>query len=122
MVTFSGSGPVLAMAKKANACQTPITAVLAIHPDITKENDYVNQICFDNIFQGNVAVFFVRDDLLVERMAIFKTPDNSHSSNLAADFEGLMGKITIDAEDKAHCPVIINTIRNNQLKYIVKVY
>ena len=37
-------------------------------------------------------------------------------------FEGLMGKITIDVNGKAHRPVIINAIKNTRLKYIVKVY
>jgi branched-chain amino acid transport system substrate-binding protein len=38
------------------------------------------------------------------------------------DFEGLMGKIAIDAKGKAHRPVIINAIKNGRLEYIVKVY
>ena len=87
VVTFSGSGPVLAMAKRANTFQVPIVAVLATHPDVTKENDYVSQICFDNTFQGRVAAFFVRDDLLLDRVAIFKTPTSFYSSNLADEFE-----------------------------------
>jgi branched-chain amino acid transport system substrate-binding protein len=38
------------------------------------------------------------------------------------EFEGLMGKISIDSTGKAHRPVIINAIKNTHLKYIVKVY
>lgn len=102
VVTFSGSGPVLAMAKQANTFQTPIVAVLATHPDVTKENDYVSQICFDNTFQGHVAAFFVRDDLLLDRVAIFKTPTSFYSSNLAAEFESqftALGGIITDVID-----------------------
>jgi branched-chain amino acid transport system substrate-binding protein len=87
IVTLSGSEPVLAMARQANVYGTPIVAVLATHPDVTKGNDFVSQICFDNTLQGHVAAFFVRDDLLVDRVAIFKTPSNPYSSNLAAKFE-----------------------------------
>jgi branched-chain amino acid transport system substrate-binding protein len=98
VVTFSSSGPVLAMAKNANAYQTPITAALATHPEVTKGNDYVSQTCFDNTLQGYVAAFFVRDDLLVDRVAIFKTPTSFYSRNLAAEFEkqfvALGGKVT----------------------------
>lgn len=38
------------------------------------------------------------------------------------DFEGLMGKISIDSTGKAHRPVIINAIKKSRLEYIVKVY
>jgi branched-chain amino acid transport system substrate-binding protein len=88
VVTFSSSGPVLAMANVADAYQTPILVALATHPDVTKNNNYVSQICFDNIFQGQVAALFVRDELLVDRVVVFKTPSSFYSSNLAAEFEG----------------------------------
>jgi branched-chain amino acid transport system substrate-binding protein len=98
VVTFSSSGPVLAMAKKANDHQTPIVAALATHPEVTKSNNYVSQTCFDNSFQGHVAAFFVRDDLLVDRVAVFKTPTSFYSSNLANEFESqftaLSGSVT----------------------------
>ena len=98
VLTLSGSEPVLAMAGQANVYQVPIVAVLATHPDVTKDNDWVSQICFDNRFQGQVAAFFVRDDLLVDRVAIFKTPTNAYSSNLADEFKAqfiaLGGEVT----------------------------
>lgn len=102
VVTLSSSGPVLSMTKRANTYQTPIVAVLATHPDVTKESDYVSQICFDNIFQGHVAAFFVRDDLLLDRVAIFRTPTSFYSSNLAAEFESqftALGGIITDVRD-----------------------
>jgi branched-chain amino acid transport system substrate-binding protein len=98
VVTFSGSGPALAMAKQANVHQTPILAALATHPEVTKDNDYVSQICFDNLVQGQVAAFFVRDELLMDRVAIFKTPASHYSTNLAAEFQSqftaLGGEVT----------------------------
>jgi len=102
VVTLSSSGPLLSMTKRANTYQTPIVAVLATHPDVTKESDYVSQICFDNIFQGHVAAFFVRDDLLLDRVAIFRTPTSFYSSNLAAEFESqftALGGIITDVRD-----------------------
>jgi hypothetical protein len=38
------------------------------------------------------------------------------------DFEGLMGTISIQADGKAIRPLIVNTIRNGRMKYVVKVY
>lgn len=97
VVSLSGSEPVLAMAGQADIHKIPIMAVLATHPEVTN-NDWVSQICFDNRFQGQVAAFFVRDDLLVDRVAIFNTPTNAYSSNLAAEFRAqftaLGGEVT----------------------------
>jgi len=99
VLTLSGSETVLAMAGQANVHQIPIVAVLATHPDVTKDNHWVSQICFDNIFQGQVAAFFVRDDLLVDRVAIFKTPTNIYSSNLAAEFKDQFRALGGDVTD-----------------------
>ena len=87
IVTFSSSGQVLAMADVADTYKVPILAALATHPDTTEHNDYVSQLCFDDIFQGTVAALFVRDELLIDKVAVFADPDSYYSSNLAAQFE-----------------------------------
>ena len=87
IITFSSSKPVLAMAKVADGYQTPILAALATHPDITKHNDFISQLLFDDDFQGVVAALFVRDDLLIDTVAVFKNPTSAYSSHLAAEFE-----------------------------------
>ncbi len=87
IVTFSSSGPVLAMADVADTYKIPILAAFATHPDTTGHNDYVSQLCFDDIFQGTVAALFVRDELLIDKVAVFTNPDSHYSSNLAAQFE-----------------------------------
>ena len=87
IITFSSSKPVLAMAKVADEYQTPILAALATHPDITKHNGFIIQLGFDDDFQGIVAALFVRDDLMVDKVAVFKNPDSAYSSHLASEFE-----------------------------------
>ena len=87
VITFSSSKPVLAMAKVADEYQTPILAALATHPDITKHNEFVTQLVFDDDTQGIVAALFVRDDLLIDTVAVFNNPDSAYSSHLAAEFE-----------------------------------
>jgi len=88
IMTFSSSGPVLAMAKVADEYKTPILAALATHPDTTKHNGYISQLCFDDDFQGTVAAVFVRDDLLIDKVAVFSNPGSFYSSHLATKFEG----------------------------------
>ena len=88
IITFSSTSPVLAMAKVADEYRTPILAALATHPDITKDNGFISQLCFDDDFQGTVAALFVRDDLLIDKVAVFSNPDSFYSSHLAAKFAG----------------------------------
>jgi branched-chain amino acid transport system substrate-binding protein len=98
IITFSSSNPVLAMAKFADDYQTPILAALATHPDVTKDNSFISQLCFDDDFQGTVAALFVRDDLLIDTVAVFNHPNDSYSRYLAAKFkskfESIGGEIT----------------------------
>jgi hypothetical protein len=37
-------------------------------------------------------------------------------------FAGVMGKITIGPDGKAQRPLVINTIKDNQMNFVVKVY
>jgi branched-chain amino acid transport system substrate-binding protein len=87
IITFSSSSPVLAMAKIANDFKTPILAALATHPDITENNDFISQLCLDGDFQGTVTALFVRDELLIDKVAVFSNPGSAHSSHLASKFE-----------------------------------
>jgi len=118
VVTFSSSGPVLAMAGIAKALKTPILAALATHPDVTKNNGYVSQLCFDNVFQGQVAALFVRDELLVDRVAVFRTSSSFYSRNLAIEFENKftsLGGRTTDSialqENPANIAALLNGVR-----------
>jgi len=87
IITFSSSNPVLAMAKVADDYQTPILAALATNPAVTRGNGFISQLCFDDDFQGTVAALYVRDELLIDKVAVFSDPDDSYSSYLAAKFE-----------------------------------
>jgi len=87
IITFSSSKPVLAMAKVADNYQTSVLAAVATHPDITKGNGFISQLGFDDDFQGTVAALFVRDDLLIDTVAVFNNPTSVYSSHLAAKFE-----------------------------------
>jgi branched-chain amino acid transport system substrate-binding protein len=98
IITFSTSDPVLAMAKVADENKTPILAAIATHPDITKQNDFISHLCFDDHFQGTTAALFVRDEMLVDNVAVFINPDSAYSRDLAAEFkkkfESIGGEIT----------------------------
>jgi len=87
IITFSSSNSVLAMAKVADDYQTLLLAALATNPAVTRGNGFISQLCFDDDFQGTVAALFVRDELLIDKVAVFSDTDDSYSMYLAAKFE-----------------------------------
>jgi branched-chain amino acid transport system substrate-binding protein len=120
IITFSSSSPVLAMAKIADDYKTPILAALATHPDITKNNGFISQLCFDDDFQGTVAALFVRDELLIDKVAVFSNPGSAYSSHLASEFErkfkSIGGEITDTiflTEETGELSKIIKSVHDN---------
>ncbi|MEA3411668.1 MAG: ABC transporter substrate-binding protein [Pseudomonadota bacterium] len=86
VVLMSTSSPALKIASVADTYETPVLALFATHPGVTNENRYVSQLCFDNEFQGAVAALFVRDELLIDRAAVFVDPASATSRSLAKRF------------------------------------
>ncbi len=86
VIILSSSAPVLAVAPLADSLKTPILALTATHPQITTHNDFISQLCFDDVFQGSVAALFVRDELLIDQVAVFRNPENPYSRFLADEF------------------------------------
>ena len=99
IMTLSSSSPVLAMAKSADTYKTPILATFATHPDITAHSGFMNQLGFDDNFQGIVTALFVRDDLLMDSAAVFRNADSAYSTHLASEFEGKFKSIGGDITD-----------------------
>ena len=75
---LSGSDSVLAVAQKADLYKTPVLALTASHPDITEHSALVSQFNFDDRFQATVAALYIRDELLLDRVAILTQSDNAH--------------------------------------------
>jgi len=102
IITFSSSNPVLALAKVADDYQTPLLAALATNPAVTRGNGFISQLCFDDDFQGTVAALFVRDELLIDKVAVFSHPDDSYSRYLAAKFESKFKSIGGEITDRIY--------------------
>ena len=86
IILMSTSASALEIRSRANELQIPVLAMLAAHPDVTKDNDFISQLCFDNVIQGTVAALFVMDELLLDRVAVFTNPDSKNSTTLATEF------------------------------------
>jgi len=80
------SDAVLPLVPVADQYKIPILALIATHPDITRNNHFISQLSFDDIFQGTVAALYVRDEMLIDRVAVFHDPGNPHYSFLESEF------------------------------------
>lgn len=127
ILVFSDSSSMLALEPFADHYKTPVMATLATHPDISKKSKYVTQLCFDDIFQGTVAALFVRDELLVEKVAIIDNPDNPYSTRLASEFRkkfiatgGEITEIVNISDGVDDLPAIMDSLRlkKTQLLYM----
>jgi len=98
ILLLSSSSAGLAVNGLADSYQVPVLALLASHPDIAKDKKYVSQLIFDNTFQGRVAALFARDELLIDRVAVFHNSDSFHATSLASEFihkfEAIGGVVT----------------------------
>lgn len=127
VIVASSSASGLAVNALADQYQIPVVILFASHPDISKDTKFVTQVSFDNNFQANVAALFVRDELLVERVAVFKNPESFHSSSLADEFarkfrsiEGQVADVVEVSQEITDYGEILSRLRskNVQLLYL----
>lgn len=86
VLLMAKSDVVLAVVPKADQYRIPVLALTATHPDITKDNNFIAQLGFDDIFQGTIAALYVRDEMLINRVAVFSDPGDAHYTFLANEF------------------------------------
>ncbi len=127
VLVFSDSASVLALEPFVDRFKTPVIAILATHPEVSKHSKYLTQFCFDDVFQGSVAALFVRDELLVKRVAVFANPTNPYSARLAAEFRqkfvatgGQITEMVKISDEVGDLSAILQELRvqNSQLIYM----
>lgn len=86
VLLLSVSRATLALEDLAKKYETPVFAILSTHPDIAGEQSYISQLMFDDQTQGLVAALYVRDELLINRVAVIIDNQDPHSLSLAQQF------------------------------------
>ena len=86
IVLMSSSASALEAGAAADAHKIPVLATLATHNDVTRGHPFISQLGFDNTVQGSVAALFVRDELLLEKVAVIRDQGSFYSSQLADEF------------------------------------
>ncbi len=109
-----------AVTKRADEYQIPVFALLASDSEIDAGKTYVSQLYVGNVLQGNVSALFVRDELLIDRVAIMYDPEIVHSYSLAEQFrrkfEETGGTVTADVEITEDITDFTGLMKTLQLK------
>lgn len=98
VLVLTNSPEVIEIAQVADHFKIPIIATIATYPNITGYSQWVNQLCLNDDFQATVAALFARDEMLLDRAAVFVNPTNAHSDYLGRKFDwkfqSVGGKVT----------------------------
>lgn len=100
LVSIQNSDLTLKLGPAVSRVQLPTIAVTATHEAIPASG-YVSQLSMNNETEGDVAAFYARDEMLLDRAAIVYDRDNAFSTSLASrfktTFESLGGTVTVFA-------------------------
>jgi branched-chain amino acid transport system substrate-binding protein len=86
ILLMAKSDIVMSILPLADYYKIPMLALIATHPDITKGNQFIAQLGFDDVFQATIAALYIRDEMLISKVAVFSDPGNVHYSFLSREF------------------------------------
>lgn len=125
VLLMAKSDVVLAVVPVADQLKIPILALSATHPDVTKNNQYISQLAIDDTYQATVAALYVRDEMLINRVAVFSDPNDVHYSFLATEFireytsvGGELVEHVIDGTGKNDLTGIMKRLRDNDAQLL----
>lgn len=87
LVALSTSDLVLSMKPVIERLRVPTVVAIASHEQITPMSSYISRVCMDNVQQSRVAAYFIHDELLYDKSAIYYTPSSVYSKSLSTLFQ-----------------------------------
>ena len=103
VIMLSPSNALLPVSFVSNQLKLPVINTIATHQDVTTNNKYISRVCFSDDRQANVAAIFVRDELLIDKVAIIYDDQDTYSENMKNVFRKMF--ITVGGEIIAVLPV-----------------
>jgi len=94
--------------------QTPVISLIATHPDVITNSQYISQLCFNDLTQATVAALYIRDELLHKKAAIFIDKNDVYSKYLGETFRDKFKSV----EGKLTAYHSINNIKKETLKQL----
>jgi branched-chain amino acid transport system substrate-binding protein len=90
----------LQMAPICQSNQVPMITPSSTNPKVTQQGDFIFRVCFIDPFQGQVMAKFARQNLKVNKVAVFKDQRSDYSIGLAEyferEFKALGGEIVVE--------------------------
>lgn len=86
VVSFAPSDRLLRVVETVNELGLPVIAAVATNPNVVRSTDLVSLLSFDDRFQGQVAALYARNELGLERAAVFTLPESRYAQFLAGQF------------------------------------
>lgn len=86
VVSFLNSDAMLAVAPAAERLHLPVLLASATNPGLVEGRSFVSQVIFEDRLQAEVSALYARDELRLDRVAVFADPQSSYSRFLAAEF------------------------------------
>ena len=116
VIVLSTSKTMLPLSHGANQYKLPMIGTIATHPDITRISNYVGRVCFSDDRQGRVAAIYVRDELLIDRVAIIYDDQDPYSRNLKNTFRTSFRAVGGDAKTVIN----IREVRESITEYLLE--
>jgi len=126
VLLLTQSNTAMALTDEASRHGLPIIATIATHSDLTVANPRLIQIPIDDTFQGTVAALYVRDELLLNRAAVFSDAGDIHSELLAGEFARrfrkaggtVLGEFALDTPDGAVPQETLVALRDRDVELV----
>lgn len=83
----------MALTKIAEDGQTPVVAPVATNPLVTKNRNFINRVCFNDNFQGDVAANFAYNDLGLKKAVVITDVKNDYSIGISSVFKRKFAKL-----------------------------
>jgi len=93
IISFVGSGNMLALKNMLHKTDTPMIVTLATNDEITTLNDSISQICMSNQREALVAAHYIKDEKFINNVGILYYKENPYSFALTRQFRDYYTKI-----------------------------
>ncbi len=94
LITFSGSDLQLSIAKLIQELKFPTLAAIATDDDFVKMSSYMTRLSMSNSIEAQVSASYIRDEMLLTRVGVVYSENNTYSKSIAEFFKSSFGSIS----------------------------
>jgi len=91
---MSGSNIQLSIAKLTQRVKLPTLSAIATHDNFVKMSSYMTRLSMSNTVEAQICASYIRDEMLVNRVGVIYSENNSYSKSIAEQFKDSFGSIS----------------------------